>query len=644
MERARFVNVLATGQMLSDKLPGRIYVYRWVPDYADPTIRPGDYVLLDPEEGRHYGGKKGKRLTARVDTRLLEYRQNDEFVFRGDSPKRAYVDNPTATGKATYTGDRCDGMAAALVNWLTEHAEEVPYRQFAKHVDVRSFDVGPLSRCGHCTFLRTTLPSGGPAWVLQWSGFEHLAVDDPGALDIEHETELASDWALSPTGDPVVWWDDAPVIEALGGLARVAWLYEAAAQHAINYDQPSYAWKVQPIAWIVPRSVMQATGLVPQRKDHYEVERFRRAGGKLYEAEVAGRNPTSRPRENPTTDPLDQLSAFLEFVDWMSQVPDESYRASARLRAIPAAFGRRKLGTFFLGLLQHYDPTSKDRTVLEKAAKEYQTTRTRIGRDPVAQYKLRVKALIGYLDAVERTLERPKEHAEPEVHGMRLVNAGGFSPKVMEAAGEVVAKAAEALGRVGLGRALYGDVTIVNSVHRNPKALAFYWIETDELYVRANLKGQTGPAVKTVLHELAHRIEDRLLAHKRAEIRTLFKRIEDESDQLMSDALWKRSDLRPSEGQSIGEEWRVVKIGLSKNKPAIVVVSKLNRARVGWMPLHKWLLNHHYREVSAFVSLYASTDPSENFAEMLATYALGQLELKWVDLLTPILADAQRQP
>lgn len=66
-----------------------VYVYRWVPDYADDVIRPGDHVLLDPEEGRHYGGPRGKRLTARVLARLLEYRQGDEYVYAGAGPRRA---------------------------------------------------------------------------------------------------------------------------------------------------------------------------------------------------------------------------------------------------------------------------------------------------------------------------------------------------------------------------------------------------------------------------------------------------------------------------------------------------------------------------------------------------------------------------
>ena len=84
---------LSPGDLLSDLIGNQqVYIYRWVPDYVDPFIRPGDYVLLDPEEGQHYGGRRAKRLTARVSSSLLEYRQNDEYQYRGLTSRRAYVD------------------------------------------------------------------------------------------------------------------------------------------------------------------------------------------------------------------------------------------------------------------------------------------------------------------------------------------------------------------------------------------------------------------------------------------------------------------------------------------------------------------------------------------------------------------------
>lgn len=83
---------LGPGELLSDLIGTEsVYVYRWVPDYADDVIRPGDYILLDPDEGRHYGGRNGKRLTARVSSTLLEYQQGDEYIYIGERARRAGV-------------------------------------------------------------------------------------------------------------------------------------------------------------------------------------------------------------------------------------------------------------------------------------------------------------------------------------------------------------------------------------------------------------------------------------------------------------------------------------------------------------------------------------------------------------------------
>lgn len=86
------VGKLAVGDRLSDLIgQDNVYVYRWVPNYAGDEVRPGDYVLLDPEEGQHYGGPNGKRLIARVPAALLEYQQGNEYKFRGERSKRAYA-------------------------------------------------------------------------------------------------------------------------------------------------------------------------------------------------------------------------------------------------------------------------------------------------------------------------------------------------------------------------------------------------------------------------------------------------------------------------------------------------------------------------------------------------------------------------
>jgi hypothetical protein len=82
---------LGVGDLLSTILGNeRVYVYRWVPDWAGDELRNGDYVLLDPDEGRHYGGPRGHRLTARVSAAELEYQQGNEFKYRGRT-RRVHV-------------------------------------------------------------------------------------------------------------------------------------------------------------------------------------------------------------------------------------------------------------------------------------------------------------------------------------------------------------------------------------------------------------------------------------------------------------------------------------------------------------------------------------------------------------------------
>ena len=80
---------LGPGERLSELIGDvRVSIYRWVRrDYADLLIRPGDYVLLEPDAGRHYGGGAPVCLTAFVKASELEYRQGDEYLYRGARPR-----------------------------------------------------------------------------------------------------------------------------------------------------------------------------------------------------------------------------------------------------------------------------------------------------------------------------------------------------------------------------------------------------------------------------------------------------------------------------------------------------------------------------------------------------------------------------
>lgn len=102
--------------------------------------------------------------------------------------------------KATFTGWSCPEGPAELVDFLVDPdwAEEVDYADFCESVDVSTapleetqFEI--LATDWHVTWLKTELPSGGRAWVMQHSGIEHLFLEG-GWFDRGEEARLAEIW------------------------------------------------------------------------------------------------------------------------------------------------------------------------------------------------------------------------------------------------------------------------------------------------------------------------------------------------------------------------------------------------------------------------------------------------------------------
>ena len=97
--------------------------------------------------------------------------------------------------KATFTGWSCVAGPAELVDYLTDpnRAEELSYEEFAEEVNLSGtpLDEGQLELLPtdwHVTWLRTELPSGQRAWVMQHSGIEFLFAEN-GTFDEEAEGE-----------------------------------------------------------------------------------------------------------------------------------------------------------------------------------------------------------------------------------------------------------------------------------------------------------------------------------------------------------------------------------------------------------------------------------------------------------------------
>jgi len=98
--------------------------------------------------------------------------------------------------KAVFTGWSCPAGPAELVDFLVDNAdEELLYEDFAEAVDLATaplektqFEVLPTDWA--VTWLKTRLPSGRDAWVMQHSGIEYLFTED-GDFDHEEEARLA---------------------------------------------------------------------------------------------------------------------------------------------------------------------------------------------------------------------------------------------------------------------------------------------------------------------------------------------------------------------------------------------------------------------------------------------------------------------
>jgi hypothetical protein len=108
----------------------------------------------------------------------------------------ALFQNPVE--KAVFTGWTCVSGPAVLVDFLVAHGEEVTSRQFARAVDVKTspldkVQIRMLPTDWSVTWLRTRLPSGEQAWVMQHSGIEHLYTLG-GEFDQAAEVKLAEAW------------------------------------------------------------------------------------------------------------------------------------------------------------------------------------------------------------------------------------------------------------------------------------------------------------------------------------------------------------------------------------------------------------------------------------------------------------------
>lgn len=294
-----------------------------------------------------------------------------------------------------------------------------------------------------------------------------------------------------------------------------------------------------------------------------------------------------------------------------------------------------KAHLIFWGVLQQYKITSaSDRKLIEQASKEFSKNRLQRPKREVAMETLRKKLDLyrSYLEAVERIVNKGEIHNESSgttetVGCFTTVNAGGFTPDQMADVAKVVEKASSLVKAKGFGKVCYGTIQVTNNVG-GAKVLAFYALQTDEMFVRGNLKGKQSPAVGTFIHELGHRLHFKFLMSKNDQIKSLYnalKRGEDlATEEMLADKTnWpKPGDLHVEKGLV----YVVSDMDLNRNHDWVVrVYLKDNPKMTGTLPLHGWLLNKGVRKKETFITPYARKDHSENFAEMFEHYIVGTL-------------------
>jgi hypothetical protein len=194
---------------------------------------------------------------------------------------------------------------------------------------------------------------------------------------------------------------------------------------------------------------------------------------------------------------------------------------------------------------------------------------------------------------------------------------------------------------------LYGDVLVSRTLSKQ-NVLAFYLTSKDELFVRANLRGKQHDAVRTVCHELGHRLHFKFLQAKDKEIRGIYNQIARKSSAskkdkiqevlkdhpvLPGDTYVEKGEVYEVTGTDWGPKGLVVKM-VKKDPPAPGLVQKAFIGLEGYL-VNKGLLTN--QELTGFVTRYASKDYQENFAEMIAFWCLDKLPEDQVELLRTVL-------
>jgi hypothetical protein len=303
----------------------------------------------------------------------------------------------------------------------------------------------------------------------------------------------------------------------------------------------------------------------------------------------------------------------------------------------------------WLAFLQQYELTPVLRKRVEAASKFYSrrsVQKPAFGKE-VEVYEKYLATYRDQLELAKTILAQAKTRGQggtdagspaKKAGPFTIVNTGGFPDETIEEAAKVVETAAELLHRKGLSKVCYGEILLANTLSK-ANVLAFYLVGNDEMFVRANLKGKQHDAVRTVVHELAHRLHFKFLKSKDRDIRSIyFKLGMKEKDRQR--AIINNPALRPQPGEKLVSKGKTYEV-------ANVVYDTVHLHQEGdpkakaTVPLVAWLemkgVDTSTHGASTFVTTYAKKNHEENFAEMVAFWCLNKLPEDQAVMLEEVL-------
>jgi len=375
-----------------------------------------------------------------------------------------------------------------------------------------------------------------------------------------------------------------------------------------------------------------------------EAENFWKTEGHLYTWEVLKQ---MRDQNDPR---LEMVNLYKSAV---SKLAFQVSNSSILFQRVEAMF-------LFLGILQQYDLPPKIRKIIEAAAKYHGTRRKTPKQDvSIEAYTKMMSTLRGQLAAAKEAIAQGKPRGQAQTDAapdelragpFRIVNTGGFDEKTMAEVQAVVEKSVLLLRAKGITQVLYGDVLVSRTLSKQ-NILAFYLPAKDEMFVRANLRGKQHDAVRTICHELAHRLHFKFLKSKDKDIRSIYAQIARKSsagkENKIQEVLKEHPVLPGDKYFEGGKEWEVSGTDWGNGGIQVKLVRKLEDpetkqtlALKAHIRLEGYLVNKGFltnQDLSGFVTGYAAKNHEENFAEMIAYWCQDKLPEDQVELLRTVL-------